>query len=90
MDHYRILVKRGDRRRAHLYPFSVRQAIPVFPLPLQAGDREPAVRLGDMLKQIYDECRYNFRIDYGKPPIPALNTDDAQWAAEILRAAKAN
>jgi len=50
-DHYRIPIKRGDRgRRAYLYPFNVREVIPVFALPLQPGDHEPPVRLGEALK----------------------------------------
>jgi len=85
-NHYRILIKRGDRgRRAHLYPFNVREAIPVFALPLQPEDHEPPVRLGEALKQTYDEYRYDLRLNYNEPPEPPLSDTDAQWAAEILQ-----
>jgi len=84
--HYRIFVKRGDRRRAHLYPFDVRDSIPVFPLPLQPGDGEPPIRLGELLKQVYEECKYYRRIVYSRSPEPPLSDADAQWAAGILRA----
>ena len=87
LSHYRILVKRGDYgRRACLYPFSVRDPIPIFPLPLQSGDTEPPIRLGEVIKQLYDEGRYNLRIDYSQPLEPPLGEADAQWAKEILRA----
>ncbi len=89
MNHYRILLKRGDHwRRAHLYPFNVRDLIPAFPLPLQPGDVEPPIRLGEVLKVLYDKRGYDLRIDYSRPPEPPLNEADAQWAKEILRASK--
>jgi hypothetical protein len=85
--HYRILVKRGDQtRRAHLYPFNVRDPVPIFSLPLQVGDVEPPVYLGAVLREVYDESGYALRIDYGQPPVPPLSEEDAKWAADILRA----
>ncbi len=57
--HYRILVRRGrEGRRAYLYPFNLRHAIPAFPLPLQADDEEPIVDLNPLLRQIYAEAHY--------------------------------
>lgn len=91
LSQYRILVKRRTSlRRAFLYPFDVRDTIPVFPLPLQPGDVEPPVRLGAALKEIYDEYGYDLCLNYHESPEPPLNDADAQWAAEILRAARTN
>ncbi|MDZ7360275.1 MAG: DUF4058 family protein [candidate division KSB1 bacterium] len=85
LSHYRILIKRGESaRHALLYPFGVRDSIPIFRLPLQPGDNEPPVCLGEVLKKTYDECGYDLRIDYSRPPEPPLSDADAQWAAEIL------
>lgn len=90
LSHYRILVKRGDfGRRAYLYPFSVRDPIPNFPLPLQPGDVEPPVHPGKVLKEIYDEGGYDLYIDYSQPPEPPLSEADMSWAREVLRTAKA-
>jgi hypothetical protein len=89
MNHYRILVKRGDHwRRAYLYSFNVRDSIPVFPLPLQPGDREPLIRLGEALQKVYDENGYDLRVDYNRPPEPPLSEADMTWAKEIMRASK--
>ena len=86
MSHYRILVKRSEYpRRAFLYPFNVRDSIPVFQLPLQPGDVEPPIRLGELLQQLYDELRYDLRVDYSQPPTPPLSEGDAKWAAEMLQ-----
>jgi hypothetical protein len=83
---YRILVSRGAQRpHAQLYAFGLRQAIPVFPLPLLPGDAEPPVDLGAILHALYDRARFDLRLDYTRPPVPPLSQEDAPWAGEILR-----
>lgn len=84
--HYRILIRRGEEGScARLYPFNVQETIPRFSLPLQAGDAEPIVDLGELLRQIYLEARYRLRLDYSQPPAPALAEADAKWASQILQ-----
>ncbi|MGH2350414.1 MAG: DUF4058 family protein, partial [Chloroflexota bacterium] len=81
---YRILVSRGHQRpRAHLYPFGVRDPIPVFPLPLRSDDAEPSVDLQALLNQVYDRASYDLRIDYRGAPVPPLQ-EEALWADELL------
>ncbi|MFB2838701.1 DUF4058 family protein [Floridanema evergladense] len=83
---YRILVSRGDRRPlAQLYNFSVREAIPSFPLPLQSEDTEPLVDLQALLSGVYERARYNLAIDYSQEPVPPLKEEDAVWADTLLR-----
>ncbi|HRW49254.1 MAG TPA: DUF4058 family protein [Caldilinea sp.] len=82
---YRIFIHRREmNRKAHLYPFTVQQPIPTFPLPLLPGDQEPLVDLGALLHELYDRARYRLVIDYGNPPAPALTDEDAAWAAASL------
>ena len=84
MSDYRILVSRGSRRpRAQLYPWGVREKIPSFVLPLLPGDAEPTVDLGAVLHALYDRARFDLRLDYTQPPIPALAEDDAAWARSL-------
>ncbi len=82
---YRILIRRGEEgSRGRLYLFNVQDLIPRFPLPLQAGDTEPVVDLGNLLKQIYQEASYHLRINYKTPPNLPLRKIDGQWAREVL------
>jgi hypothetical protein len=82
---YRILVSRGDRRpRAGLWPFSLRDRLPRFHLPLKRGDDEPEVDLGAVLAEVYDSASYDLSIDYSKDPIPPLSEADRLWARELL------
>jgi hypothetical protein len=84
---YRILVSRSlQRPRADLMPFSVRQPIPEFRLPLQAGDEEPVVDLNWLLHDLYDRAGYDLQINYRAEAEPPLAGDDAAWADALLRA----
>lgn len=84
---YRIFIRRKTRFfKAALYPFGVRQAIPLIPIPLQPQEEEPIVDLGALLRGIYERVRYDLVIDYTKPPVPVLDKADAAWAQEQISA----
>lgn len=83
---YRILVSRGDSRpTAQLYPFSLHDPIPNFPLPLKAGDREPLVNLGEILNGVYERAGFDLRIDYTQPVQPALFQENEAWVDTRLK-----
>jgi hypothetical protein len=86
---YRILISRAAQRpKATLYPFGIRQTVPVFCLPLQAADDEPPVDLTRLLHALYDRAGYDLRLDYrAAPPPPPLPPAEAEWLNEHLRRA---
>jgi Protein of unknown function (DUF4058) len=84
--HYRIVVSHSETRpRASLYGFNLQDRIPEFPVPLRAGETEPAIDLKSLLDEIYDQGSYDLRIDYSRAPIPALSEPDMAWVNEILQ-----
>jgi hypothetical protein len=84
---YRILVSRGwEHPDASLHPFGIREAIPPITVPLQWNKAEMTLTLGDLLAQVYDQARYDLRVDYkAAPPEPALSAADAAWMEALLR-----
>ena len=68
--------------KAHLYAFSVRQPIPLLPIPLQPNESELLVDPGAILWSIYEPVRYDLVIDYNKAAGPGLDKVDAHWARE--------
>ena len=84
---YRILVSRGwERPHAVMHPFGIRQAIPAISVPLQWGENEVHLAVGELLAQVYDRARYDLRIDYGAaPPEPPLSAEDSEWVDGLLR-----
>ncbi len=89
--HYRILVSRANLRpEAELYPFSVRESIPQFLLPLQPGDQEPIVNLSDVLSQVYREAALDLAIDYSQQPVPVLSDSDFHWLQSLMESTDSN
>ncbi len=83
--HYRILVSRGwERPKAQLYPFNVNEPIPEIPIPLREGEEELTLALGELLTRVYDEVRYDLRINYKVEPEPPLDPALAIWAHQVL------
>lgn len=85
MGDYRLLVSVASKRPvADLYPFDVRDPIPLIRIPLKKGDLEPELDLGKVLHDLYDRAGYERRIDYRKDPVPPLRAEDLAWARELL------
>jgi Protein of unknown function (DUF4058) len=83
---YQIIVSRSQiRPQAKLYAFSIKEPIPVFPLPLQSEDTEPILDLQSLLKGIYNRARYYLTIDYNQEPVSPLKSEDAAWSDALLR-----
>ena len=83
---YRIVISRARHRpRADVYLFSVRDPIPDVPIPLRPDEAEPALRLNQVLHELYDRARYDLAVNYQQPPNPPLTGQDTWWVAQLLR-----
>jgi hypothetical protein len=83
--HYRIVVSSSEiRPKAALYGFNLPDRIPEFLVPLRIGEPELTIDLKPLLDEIYDQGSYDLRIDYSRPPIPALSEPDMAWVNERL------
>jgi Protein of unknown function (DUF4058) len=81
---YYVLVARGDRRpNADLYPFTLREPMPSFALPLAGTDAEPVVVLQEVFNGVYDRAGFDLAIDY-RQPIRSLSAEDIAWVEEYL------
>ena len=67
------------------YTLSVRDPLPIIPIPLRPGDPEPTLALNQLLHDLYDRARYDLAIDYSQPPVPPLHDDDTALAAPAAR-----
>ncbi len=81
---YRILISHAaERPEAELYAFNLRDSIPPFALPLQAGDQEPVIDLNRLLGKVYDEAALELAIDYSQPPV-GLSPEDLAWLQAFI------
>jgi hypothetical protein len=84
---YVIAVHDGqDRGRFGIWPFSVREPIPIVPVPLDPDEAFVTLDLRKCLDRVYDGGRYGDQLDYRRPPDHALAEPDATWARELLTA----
>lgn len=82
---YYVLVHRGwERSRIGIWPVSVRETLPLMPIPLDPDVAELTIDLRACIDHVYDFGRYAEQLDYSKPPKPPLREPDATWARELL------
>jgi len=82
---YYALVSRADRfPKVAVWALTVRDELPVLPIPLKPADGEVTVALRPCMDSAYLDAGYEGRIDYTAPPLVALSTADAKWARELL------
>ena len=84
-DYYLFVSPANRLPNADVWAFTVREPLPVFPVPLTAKLPPVPLDLRECLDRLYDEGRYAEKIDYTQPPVPALRPHDAEWAAELLK-----
>lgn len=83
---YLVTVSVAERRpTVDLFTFSLRDRLPVPPIPLRDGEAVPFdLRL--VMDRVFEASAYEKRI-YHYVPDPPLELDDARWAADILEEA---
>lgn len=84
---YFIFLSRARvRPTIEVWPLSLREEIPLVPVPLLHPDPDIVLDLGAALREIYGQAAYERRIDYTvEPPLPELSADDAAWLDQHLK-----
>src|SRR5262249_26500385 len=84
---YLILVGRADEMPVMGYwTLSVRDPLPVLPIPLDPSVEDVSLDLRACLDRAYEEANFAWEIDYSRPLHPPLKEPDATWARELLAA----
>jgi hypothetical protein len=84
-DYLVMVAKAGERPHCSVWPISVRQPLPTIPIPLLAPDPPVPLALGQALHTAYERARYDLRVDYRRPPVPPLASEDVAWAEAVRR-----
>lgn len=85
---YRIVVSRAaERPMADWWLIDLPQPLPPVPVPLSPGDPDLTIDLQSTLHHVYDDVRYDRRINYHRPPPPPeLPPDQQTWLARQVAA----
>lgn len=82
---YSVVVSREwEFPDAGVWSFSVREPVPVVPIPLSPKDGDVALDIRRCLDQCYDLAEYDRSIDYTIPPDPPLRQPDEDWSRQLL------
>jgi len=86
---YCIVVSRAEERPdVDVWPLRLRDPLPTVPVPLRSPDGDARLDLQALVHRVYDAAGYRHYL-YQFQPKPALSDVDAEWAAEIVAAARA-
>lgn len=83
---YFAFISRGEEpRKAEVYSWSLRDPLPILPVPLKPADGFVTVPLQPVLDRVYDEAGYAYSLPYDRPLKRPLDDEGAEWASTLLR-----
>jgi hypothetical protein len=85
-DYYALVSRPESRPTVDLWPWRLREPMPVLPIPLDANESTAGLDLKAVLDRVYD-TRYYGDFVYQSAPSPPLSDADSAWAAPFLPAA---
>ena len=82
---YLLTLTRAHVNATEVWPLSVRETLPLLPVPLLPPDADVVLDLPEALTAIYEEAAYDLAIDYSQPPPPPeFSAEDQQWIHTLL------
>lgn len=82
---YFVFVNRADQRpTTDVWPIALTDPLPRIPIPLQAGDADVMLDLGDALNSVYGRLGLDLAIDYTRPPDVPFGEQETELARSFL------
>ena len=87
---YCVFLHHARRRsKVAVYEWSVRDPLPVVPVPLADDDPDAPLDLQAVFTEVYQEARYDLELPYDRELNPSLRRKDATWVNKTVAAWKA-
>lgn len=83
-DYCAIVSRAYERPKVGIWPWRLRDSIPVIPIPVHEGDRDAELDLKPLIEQVHDDFGFADYI-YDGSPEPRLSSVDQAWAQELLQ-----
>lgn len=83
-DYSAFVIRRGDAAHVEGYTWSLRERLPVIPVPLGEGDPDVGLDLQKAFDSTYDRRGYDYILDYHAPIHPPLTEAARQWVDKQL------
>lgn len=76
------------RNHADAYAWTLRDRLPVVPIPIRAPDADCMSDLAEVYRMAFERGRYGETLDYDKPLKLSLPVADLRWAMKLVKARK--
>ncbi len=84
--HYFVMLVRAADARTQVWALTVREKLPILPVPLKSPDPDIWLDLGKALEDAAGQGEYDEAIHYREePPSPAFSEEDRAWLQSILK-----
>lgn len=84
--HYFVMLVRADQTQTQVWALTVRDTLPVLPVPLKQPDPDIRLDLGRALSDAASPGDYHETINYrDEPPPPAFSEEDRKWLQTVLQ-----
>ncbi len=87
LDYHAFVMRYAGCPHAAVYSWSLRDRLPVIPIPLETGDPDVVVDLQQAFSQTYQRGGYDYTLDYCREVSPELNATERQWVGQCLESA---
>ncbi len=84
--HYFVMLSRGDQYKTSVWAMTIRDKLPVVPIPLKSPDPDVTLDISAAFHEVYSRSRYELSVRYeAEPAPPAFSEEDREWLQAILK-----
>jgi hypothetical protein len=83
-DFYAYVSRTAQASTVEVYHWSLRDRLPVIPIPLAEGDRDVPLDLQAAFTTTYDRWGYNYALNYQRAVEPPLEPTVADWVRSVV------
>ncbi len=83
-DFYAFICRTEQASTIEVYGWTLRNRLPVIPIPLAAGDPDVAMDLQAVFTTTYDRFGYDYVLDYQRPVEPPLEAVAGDWVRSVV------
>jgi hypothetical protein len=84
-DYHAVVSRSGPHPMSEVFAWSIRDPLPIIPIPLMAPDPDVPLDLATIFATVYQRARYERSIDYTAPLSLPLSTEDRAWVEALAR-----
>jgi hypothetical protein len=84
-DFYAFVCRAERLPQVEVYAWTLRDRLPVVPVPLADGDPDVSLDLQAAFTTTYDRAGYDYALDYSQAVRPSLEASTAEWVRSVVQ-----